>query len=186
MTASYKKTPSDIKWLVNQLAATQGELDRIDEQVARLTSRRTQLVAERAAMTTVAELLAVPRLPPAPPPVRSHGDYGGRGGLVRFLRTTIESAHPNAVDTLTLADMAMAHFGLSFPNTVEQRRWVHGSLGRALNKLLERGVVVRLRPPNASNSMPSAWRLRVEEETLVALRARVEQAGASTQEPTWR
>jgi hypothetical protein len=164
------RTPSEVKWLANVRAATQGEIDRIDEQIARLTARKAQLLTERDALTCVADQLAVPDITALAPPVRPHGDYGGRGELIKFLHATIESAYPQAVDTLTLAKVAMRHFGLSFPNTIEQRRWVHGSLGRALNKLKERGDVERLRHPGAGNATPTAWKHSVNTASLEDLR----------------
>jgi len=36
MSVPRTRPPSDIKWLANELAATKGELERIDEELARL------------------------------------------------------------------------------------------------------------------------------------------------------
>lgn len=184
MTVSRTRTASEVKWVANVLAATQGEIDRIDEQIARLTVRKTQLLAERDALTCVAYQLAVPDISGMAAPVRPHGDYGGRGELINFLRASIQSVYPAAVDTLTLADLTMRHFGLSFPNSIEQRRWVHGSIGRALNKLLQRGSIERIRHPGAGNATPTAWKQLVDSPSLEELR-RFDEAASSRGTP-WR
>lgn len=45
MTTTRTRTPSEIKWLANELAATKGELERIDDELARLRARRKRLKA---------------------------------------------------------------------------------------------------------------------------------------------
>ncbi|MGH6639165.1 MAG: hypothetical protein ACREBY_11275 [Polaromonas sp.] len=37
------QTPPDIKWLANELAATAGEMERIDEEMARLKKRQKRI-----------------------------------------------------------------------------------------------------------------------------------------------
>lgn len=134
MTSARTPTPPAVKWLANQLAATRGELDRIDEQMARLTARRTQLTEEHAALSAAAGLLAVPGLPDCVPTVRPHAP-GGRGSLVAFLLDSLCAAHPRYIDTVTLGAAAMQRFGRSFPNAAERNRWVHSVL--ALTRLEE-------------------------------------------------
>jgi hypothetical protein len=74
-----QRTPSGVKWVANELAAIVGELERIDEELARLTVRRAVLSEHRTSLNQVGAIMGVMELQALVPVVRVHKAYGGRG-----------------------------------------------------------------------------------------------------------
>lgn len=146
-----------------------GELERIDETIARLTARRAHLVAVQGALGGVAELMEAPQLPSVIPSVRAHTTFGARGRLRNYLRECLRVAAPAPMDTRTLAALVIDHFGLSFPNAKERQRFLHTSVGRTLNKLLARDEVERLSDHTVARNLPSIWRWKTGPDSLEAL-----------------
>lgn len=81
MTEIRTVTRPDIKWLANELAATSGELERIDDELTKLTARRRRLEAVHLALSEVGGMVGILDLARMVPSVRVHGRYGGRGRL---------------------------------------------------------------------------------------------------------
>ena len=170
MTVERTRTPSDIKWLANELAAMAGEVERIDQEVKRLQARRRHLRIVQKALGGVAAMLAVPQLSEVVPPVRAHAHFRERGGLFGFVRAALQAAHPKAVDTLTMADLVIQHFGLTFATPRARQRFLHDSVGRTLNRLYQRDEVERLHDPTADRHLPGIWRWKAGALTLKGLR----------------
>jgi hypothetical protein len=181
MNMPRSRTPSNIKWLANELAATAGALDRIDAELALLQAQRARLVSVRSALVEVAEMLAVPRLAEAVPPVRAADTFGARGNLRNYIRGALQAAHPAALDTVSLAKSVAAHFGLTFASPRQQQRFRHHSVTRTLHKLLARDEVERVADPMTPNPLlprPTAagiWRWKVHAPPLSELH-RLQQA----------
>jgi hypothetical protein len=163
------RTRSEVKWLANELAATAGELERIDEELARLRARRRHLQSVHAALAAVAGLVAVPELPGVVPGVRTHEAWGGRGNLRNYFRAVLKAAYPGAVDTLALTNGAAQHFGLSFSTSMDRNRFRRVNVTKTLRKLVGRGEVERLHDPVAAPNSVGAWRWKVDAPTLADL-----------------
>ena len=88
-----KRTRPDIKWLINETAMLQGELDRIDVELARLTALRESVERARAACQHTLDYQAG-RQVPGLPTVRAHRQYGRYGSLKEFMLETLREASP--------------------------------------------------------------------------------------------
>lgn len=171
MSASPSPTPSDVKWLANELAATKGELGRIDEELARLRARQKQLEAVYAALSQVAALVRRPELGDVVPAVRAHAARGGRGSIVDFIRAVLQAAHPSALDTRSLTEMVIEHFGLKFASAPERNRFRKATVSHTLQRLVNVGQVGRLHDVKTMPNSPGLWRWKVDQPTIVELMA---------------
>lgn len=172
MMATRTKTPSDQKWLLNELAAMAGEMERIDAQVASLQVRRQQLDVSHAALARVARLMALPGVPGALLPVRAQSDFGKRGALRNFIRVKLREAYPRPIDTTTLTVAAMEHFELRFTTEAEYQLFRRRQIARTLGKLVELGEVEGLhdRRRRGVNTV-GFWRWKVDEPSIADLLA---------------
>lgn len=135
-----------------------GEIDRIDQQLAALQTRRRQLESTRAALDQVGATLGAPALPELVPLVHVHRDYGGRGQLCEWLQEVLKAASPRALDTPTLVQLAETKFGMAFPGHKERDRFRKNSLGRALRKLVAQGATERVHVPRVAGGAVGVWR----------------------------
>lgn len=169
MSGPRTRTRPEVKWLANELAVTAGELERIDEELARLRARRRQLQSVHASLARVAGVMAVPELPGLVPVVRAHPARGGRGSIVDFFRATLEATYPSAIDTLTMTDLAARHFGLTFATAQQRNRFRRATVNHTLVRLCNSGEVERMHDPVATPNAPGVWRWKVETPTLADL-----------------
>jgi hypothetical protein len=167
------RTPSDVKWLANELAATGGELKRIERELARLRARRRRLMATRASLARVAEMVAFPSLQDLVQPVQAHPAYGHRGRLREFLRQALRSAHPRALDSFTLAEAAARQFESAFASPEERLHFCRRLVTHSLRKLVAAGEVQRLHL-TVGNTV-GVWRWNESTPTLEDLRSRAQE-----------
>ncbi len=167
------RTPSDVKWLANELAATAGELQRIERELDRLRARRRRLTATRASLTRVAEMVAFPSLQDLVQPVQPHRAYGRRGRLRDFLRQVLRDAHPNALDSFTLAEAAARQFESAFASPQERLHFCRNLVTHSLRALVAKGEVERLHTPGGN--AVGAWRWNAKTPTLDELRPRAQE-----------
>lgn len=181
MTAIRTQTPPEIKWLANELAATKGELQRIDEELARLRARRKRLKAVQASLSAVAAVAGAQGLAESLPALRAHLARGGRGALVGFFRETIRAAYPRAVDTRQMTALTIEHFGLEFATSEQRNRFRKATVSHTLQRLVNAGQVERLHDVKTMPNSPGLWRWKVDQPSIVELLAmdpeRVEAAG---------
>lgn len=144
MSESRTQTKSEVKWLANELAMLAGEIEKVDREAVRLAERRSALVASHAQLARVAALAEVPTSLRQVSPVRAHPNYGGRGNLRDFLRETLQQAYPHAMDTHTLAELAVQHFTEAFDSKLSWERFRMRRVPDTLRKLVLRGEVERL------------------------------------------
>lgn len=181
MSATRTRTPSEIKWLANELAATKGELERIDEELARLRARRKRLKAVYASLSRVSAVAEAPGLENAVPTVRAHPSRGGRGTIVDFFRATLQGAYPRPVDTRQMTELAIEHFGLHFATPQQRNRFRKATVSHTLLRLVIAGQAERLHDVKTMPNSPGLWRWKVDQPSIVELLAmdpeRVEAAG---------
>lgn len=164
------RTRSEVKWLANELAATAGEMERIDVELVRLRARKKQLQRVHRALSAVSAQLAVPDLPGLVPSVRARVRYNGRGNLRGWLRATLLAANPQAVSSAVLTEMAAVEFGLHFASSEQRSQFRRNALTRALRKLLVAGVVERLHDPGGLTGLAGLWRWKTHAPRLDELR----------------
>jgi hypothetical protein len=152
-----------------------GELERIDATIAELMARRNRLETERASLARVGAVMGLEGLQDALRVVRAHRPCGGRGSLISWLRTVLQAASPEWVDTRCLVALAQQEFGLTFATRTERDAYRKNSIGRALRKLLSQGLAERQHDPGHCTS-PGRWRwkLRAPAAELLAAAARQE------------
>lgn len=155
---SRPRTPSEVKWVANELAAVSGELQKLDAQLAELSARRAHLQEVHNALADVGRVLGARGLPTVMAPVRVHRGYGGRGYLVDWLKATLKAASPATLDTLTLARLAEEKLGLVFETEKERERFRGNSLTRALSKLAVLGLAERAHARSPGANQPGRWR----------------------------
>ena len=180
------RTPSDLKWTVNELAAVKGEIEHIDREVTRLKQRRAQLMRMAKALSTVSQVIAAEVHPAAVAPVHAHTRYGGRGNLRKYLRETLKAAYPGAVPTNVLADGAVQVFGLRFSSCQERARFADNNLGNALRRMCARGEVERLHDYAGLPTMSGVWRWKTPTPSLDELRKEEAVAGQHRRDASWR
>jgi hypothetical protein len=135
------RTSPEVKWVANELAAVMGEIERIDETLARLSARKAHLLEVRAALSSVAGQLAVPELPEVMPSVRAHERYGTRGSMRDFLRDVLKRACPKGVTTAALTDAVIEAFDVQIAGPKERNRFRNNSVRSALKAVRDAGEV---------------------------------------------
>ncbi len=163
-------TRSDVKWLANELATTAGELERVNAELARLKARRRRLEAVHVALAHVAGQVGVPELPAVVPVVKANDKYGGRGNLRNFIRDMLKAAHPQALDTRTMADAAAKRFEMTFADAGARNHFRKYAVARALQNLRARDEVERLHNCDVAPNMVGVWRWKVVAPTVDELR----------------
>lgn len=168
------KTRSDIKWLVNEAAALNGQLKRLHKESEDVAVRILLAERNRAACLRTLALLTAP--PPdgmvvALPTVRAHRAYGGRGSLGLFVGRILKEAAPRYLDTMQIAVQAVEHFGLSFSVIDDFYRFKNHSIRNAIRVHLVAGNVERVgaRPDPSANY--ALWQWRTQCMTFDDLRA---------------
>lgn len=165
------RTPPGLKWVANELAAVVGELERIDEELARLSARRTHLEKVRSALAEVGAMSHAPGLEGLISPVRAQEQYGGRGVLRNWLRRLLKEAAPAAVDTPTMVRLAEETFHLHFASYRERDRFRKNALTRALRAMLDFGEVERVHDKKAAGGSVGVWRWKAPPSLDVLRRA---------------
>lgn len=163
-----RKTRPEIKWLANEIAATRGELERLDEELRLMQERKIQLQATYAAMSQVAAQLGALELPTQVPTVRAHDvRYGGRGRLSNWVKETLRTAYPEALDTLLLLELTVQEFELSFSAPKARTRYNDNVFRPLLKRLLSQGLLEKVEVQGLSKT---GWRWKAEAPTLAELR----------------
>jgi hypothetical protein len=166
----------DIKWLINETAMLQGELERIDQEMARLVALRAAVERSRAACQHTLEYQAG-RTVPGLPTVRAHRQYGRRGDLQQFLADTLRELAPAQLNTAQLAEKALVRFNLAMSCPAELYDFKMNTVGRALRRLQALGLIERLTTKHRVAGALGTWRWRAELPTLGELE-RLAGAGA--------
>ncbi len=180
------RTPSEAKWVLNELAAVSGEMTRIEQALERLEARRTKLARTQAALQRVAALVD----PAATHPsgrhtqqlsVNTHERWKGRGNLRNCIRQALTEAFPSGVSTSALTDHVAQFFGIELPTAAERKRFMDNSVRSALTKMRRAGEVEPLHDFRGMPSYSGIWRLRQAETSLESLCAELK-----PEEQAWR
>lgn len=184
------RTPSHIKWLLNERAMLQGKFQRLTD---RLHAHRMQIEAAQAALTSARKKLSNAQLahgevlqkiraltiaidsmapevsPDAVGPVNAWaGKYGQRGALTAFLKELLQDAYPKS---LTIQEVCLAvqlKFGLATSTSFERGSLVY-SIRARLRECRARGLVSSLHVPH-KGTRASVWRWQGEPSTFEMLR----------------
>jgi hypothetical protein len=159
------RTRPDIKWLINETAMLKGELERIDQEMARLVVLRTAVERSRAACQRTLEYQAG-RQVSGLPAVRAHRQYGRRGDLQQFLADTLKDVAPAQFNTAQLAEKALVRFELAMSCPAELYDFKMNTVGRALRRLQALGLIERLTTKHRVARALGTWRWKAPVATL--------------------
>lgn len=161
----------------------QGELERIDQEMARLVALRAAVERSRAACQRTLEYQAGRKVPGLPT-VRAHRQYGRRGDLQQFLADTLRDLAPAQLNTAQLAEKAIVRFDLAMSCPAELYDFKMNTVGRALRRLQALGLIERLTTKHRVARALGTWRWKVPVATLGQLArlvgGRAVQGGADT------
>lgn len=185
------RTPPHIKWLLNERAMLQGELqrlsDRLPVQKSRVETAKAVLENAQAALSrtehayeeTIQKVQALtvaldsidPNVDPASvgPVSAWAGKYGERGALTAFLKQLLQDAYPNS---LTIQEVVLAvqqKYGVVTSTRGERANLVF-SIRARLRGLRALGLVDSLHIPHKS-TRASIWRWRCEVPSFEMLRS---------------
>lgn len=184
------RTPSHIKWLLNERAMLQGKCQRLTDRLhahrklvaaaqATLDEASANLLAcqqahDRAqsqvhALTTSIESFAPELNLDAVAPVNAWaGKYGQRGELTDFLKDELKSRFPEAVSLQELCGAARKTLGL-IHQTPQERESFRYSVRAILRRQRSAGLVESL-PTTSTAPRASLWKWRGEATTFGQLR----------------
>lgn len=191
------RTPSDLKWLLNERAALVGRLEYQHQETAKLNLRVAEAKAvlhrslaqltELATWTAATEAkiraldrtvaLGYPHVPPdAAGSVKEHARFGPRGALISFLLQEVSDASPAGLSTTQLTDLVRNRFSIPVADGREREALRH-TVRNQLRKLRDlHGLVLDAKGPQSNSH--STWRLRPS-ATLSELQLLAAQAAAA-------
>ena len=172
MTAMRTRTPPDLKWVLNELAAVNGELARVEQALGRFHARREHLAKTQAALQRVVAELSGAAGASFDLSVNTHERWTGRGKLRNCLRQALKDAYPAGLSSSVLTDHVALVFGIELPNAAERKRFMDNSVRSALTSMRRRGEVEPLHDFKGMASRPGIWRLYRAETSLDELRAK--------------
>lgn len=172
LMTSRSRTPPDLKWVLNELAAVNGEVARVEQALGRFQARREHLAKTQAALQRVATELAGAAGASFDLSVNTHERWTGRGKLRNCLRQALKDAYPAGLSTSVLTDHVALVFGIELPNAAERKRLMDNSVRSALTSMRRRGEVEPLHDFKGMASRSGIWRLYRAETSLDELRAK--------------
>lgn len=184
------RTPSVIKWLLNERAALAGEAERLQQELAQLQAKAARVQAELPPVlnkiTALDETMAAldsQVAPDAAGVVRTQGRHGKRGTLKAFIHEQVQAAGAAGIDTKTLTLLTASTFGVQLPTMQDYSDYRRSIVFPVLRRGRRDGLIEEF-VAKRGGRMPSVWRWRGAEAvpSLAALRAQVAQAGGAVAE----
>lgn len=196
-----EQTPSLLKWLLVERATLAGDIERSNEREAFLRqeleeaqecqarlAREVEVLQARAAQqlpilaaqqtrlaaldSTIVAAYDNQVAPGAAGTVRAFAvEYRQRGRLKALLVDMLRDAAPDSLDTLTILQRVIDHFGLSFATRAERQAFKANALKRQLLKLKGEGLVESLH--NGKAAPVGIWRWKDSTPTLADLMAQM-------------
>lgn len=185
-----RRTPPHIKWLLNERAMLQGELQRLTDRLPayqeRLEAAQAVLEQERAtlssakhaceavlqkiqALTVTIDSMAPDVNPDAVGPVNAWaGKYGQRGTLTAFLKQLLHGAYPDSLTIQEVCLVVQQKFGVVTTTSRERANMVY-SIRARLREYRAQGLVESLHVRH-KGTRASVWRWRREPSTFETLR----------------
>jgi hypothetical protein len=192
----FRKTPPDLKWLLNERASLLGALHSQEERRLKLEAKQQKLehqlsIVQRDALragvsierlkTNMQALDAAIGMvntsanPECLGAVQAWaGRYGERGALTAFVKATLQSCAPEMLTMTLLMDMAAAQFGQTFSVPAERRSF-RKSVRSSLHSLHQKGYIEPLH--SGESSEHGQWRWKSAVSSLDELRNYANQHG---------
>lgn len=156
---SAQRTPSTLRWLLNERAMLVGEIQRRRERIARLEAEVAELQSKAGAFDMALELVDERVEPSAGGAVRATAErYGQRGALIHFIRDQVVSAGEAGIDTVSLCLRVIARFSIPVDTQADVNRY-RDTVSWCLRRLTERGILERAFHSRGGH-VPSVWRAK--------------------------
>lgn len=139
-----RRASPEAKWLVNELAALRGQLEKVRERMTSLQVKESNLEKKIAAIELVAAKVRLPEGCDPPITIRPWERYGKRGSLSELLMATLEEAYPKGVTTNEFIDRIVASTSFSKDFSLQDLRDIRHSVLRRLKHLRQAGKLERL------------------------------------------
>jgi hypothetical protein len=196
-----EQTPPLLKWLLVERATLAGDIERSKEREASLRreleraqelqahfAQQVELLQSRTALLPLVLADRKKRLaaldssiatayqnrvaPDAAGTVRAFAvEYRTRGSLKALLLKMLQDAAPGSLDTLTIVQRAIDHFGLSFATKAERNAFRGNTVRCQLLKFKEEGLVDALH--SGKSGQVGVWRWKDSTPTLADLMAQM-------------
>lgn len=188
------RTPSDLKWLVNERASVHGAIRAQEVRLAKLEAKHSRrenqleiakrdclrasvgadrLKANLQALDTAIALVHQDVNPSCAGSVHAWaGRYGERGALTAFVRTTLQACAPNELTMTVLLDLAAKNFGQTFV-VPRERQSFRKSVRSALHALHVKNLIEPLHDKSAHGQ----WRWKAPISSLEALQEQARAQG---------
>ncbi len=196
-----EQTPPLLKWLLVERATLAGDIERYCERETLLAKELERAIESQAHFARQVEILRArtanlgPALadrkerlsaldsniaaaydnriaPGAAGTVRAFAvEYGTHGSLKALLLRMLQDASLNALDTLTILQRKIDHFGLSFATKAERRNFRVGILKRELLRYKAEGLIEALH--SGKGGQVKVWRWKASTPTLADLMAQM-------------
>ncbi len=167
------RTPSHVKWLLNEHAALAGREDQIAQRITALQAELVHIRTHKAALRTSARLFAeidaeadlaeVGKLTPR------KGRYGKEGALQAFIFKVLERAFPASVTSAVMCDLVIEKFELGPLSSPERTRFSSATVRSQLHRFKRQGLVTVEVTKSPGRSPDAAWRWRNPTPTLAEL-----------------
>lgn len=154
-----RRTAPEAKWLVNELAALRGRLDKVRERAAALRLKESALEKKIEALELVAEKVRLPEGTTPPFTIRPWERYGKRGSLNSLLLGALEKAYPEGVTTNDFVNLAVQNIQFAADFSMEDLREVRLSVLRRLKHLRDAGKLERVGQLGTEANGVAVWRL---------------------------
>lgn len=197
------RTPSDLKWLLNQRAAYLGALPRVEAKALPLQQKLAWLEAEIAkvktrlakvqesaqriqrdidALDVVLDVMHSQVNKDAVGPVNAWaGRYGERGALKEFIASFVRSAAPHSVKTVAIVDAVVWRFNLVI-ETQKEREVLRHSVRRTLRRLRDEDGAVESLHARRLGAPDGLWRWKAQLPPLGQLSALAKEPGDDSAE----
>lgn len=193
---AFGKTPSDLKWLLNERASILGALGSQSERRSQLEAKQQKLehqleIVQRdcqrtgvaigrlqtnlQALDTAIAMAYSQANPESAGAVQAWaGRYGERGALTAFVKSALQHCAPAMLTMTVLMDMAAKQFGQTF-TLPSERRSFRKSVRSALHALNQKGYVEPLH--SGQSSEHGQWRWKAPFSSLDELREQAQSQG---------
>lgn len=174
-----RKTPPDLKWLLNERASILGAIQSQAERRLKLEAKEQKLAhqlqivqrdTQRTAVTIGRLETNLQALDAAIGMAHSSanpeclgavqawaGRYGERGALTAFVKEALQACAPNMLTMTVLVDMAATQFGQTFAVPAERRSF-RKSVRSALHTLHKKGCIEPLHSGESAEHGQWRWR----------------------------
>ncbi|UCV10425.1 hypothetical protein KI614_09415 [Dechloromonas denitrificans] len=178
--ADYVRASERLTSANHQLKQARALVARLEKAIPALQTQVLLANTTRYACDTLIVSLNPDIEPAEIQPIRAwQGRYGKRGTLGQLVQAIIETAYPEPITTIAVAQQLETQLNLTFATPADRAHWMKATVNARLNYLGRTGVIERLHPATAAYGKPGIWRGKPH-ELYPSLNALATHAGLAT------